>query len=286
MIDLQKIFWYSLLIFLIVVAITLVVVVDQKLAVSTPTFHEKEEKLSLLHHIDQKIDYFHYDYLDRYLAYQEKNPNLSDIDIITQVNLGLDQPFYENTKQSNHLHQTFILVNKYLFLPEDYIPNNLVEISKDFSNSTKMLVYEAKENFEKMCQKAKDEGYTIRAISAYRSYDYQKQLYDNYVLKDGVDLADTYSARPGYSEHQTGLVVDVDNGKQNYEQFEQTKEFSWMQENAHLYGFILRYPKEKEEITGYQYESWHYRYVGKEIASILYHNHLTLDEYFVRYIEK
>lgn len=283
----KKIFWYVLLFFIVVVIISLVVIIDKKLEPQQEqSKDEKKEKLELLNNIDKKIDYFNYNYLDRYVSFKTSNPSLSDTDIITRVNLGLDQPFYQNTRQSNKLNQTTILVNKYIYLPEDYVPNNLTTISSKFTSSTKQLVYEAKEAFEKMATAAEDQGYTIRAISAYRSYEYQKGLYDNYVQKDGVEQADTYSARPGHSEHQTGLVVDIDNGKTDYNNFEGTEEFKWMEENAHLYGFILRYPKEKECITGYDYESWHYRYVGETIASFIKSNNLTFDEYYVRYIDK
>jgi len=283
----KKLFWYVLLVFILVVIISLILITEKKNEVkSEKPKNEKTEKLSLLNNIDKKIDYFNYNYLDRYINYKKNNPNISDIDIITRVNIGLDQPFYQNTKQSNKLNNITILVNKYIYLPEDYIPNNLVNISNDFSSSTRMLVYEAKDAFEKMATDAKKEGYTIRAISAYRSYEYQKGLYDNYVKKDGVQLADTYSARPGFSEHQTGLVVDIDNNKTDYNNFETTEEFKWMQENAHKYGFILRYPKDKENITGYEYESWHYRYVGEKVATLIKNNNLTLDEYYVRYIDK
>lgn len=283
----KRIFWYVLLIFIIVVTITLVVIIDKKIDIKkNPIQDERKEKLELLNNIDKKIDYFKYSYLDRYIDYKRKCSTLSDIDIITRVNIGLDQPFYQNTKQSTKLNQNTILVNKYIYLPTDYTPNNLTTISSNYTSSTKQLVYEAKEAFEKMAEKAKEEGYTIRAISAYRSYEYQKNLYDNYVKQDGVELADTYSARPGFSEHQTGLVVDIDNGKTDFNYFENTEEFKWMQENAESFGFILRYPKEKEEITGYDYEAWHYRYVGKDIARFIKNNNLTLDEYYIRFIDK
>ena len=283
----KKIFWYILLIFIVLVIISLVVIIDKKIDIKQEQPQdEKKEKLELLNNIDKKIDYFHYTYLDRYTDYKEKNPSLSDIDIITRVNLNLDQPFYQNTRQSNRLNQLTILVNKYIYLPEDYIPNNLTTISTEFSSSTRQLVYEAKEAFEKMATAAKEQGYTIRAISAYRSYEYQKGLYDSYVQKDGITIADTYSARPGHSEHQTGLVVDIDNGETDYNNFESTKEFEWMETNAQNYGYILRYPKEKKDITGYDYESWHYRYVGKDIATFIKNNNLTFDEYYARYIEK
>ena len=136
-----------------------------------------------------------------------------------------------------------------------------------------------------MANDAESEGYTIRAVPAYRSYTYQQALYQNYVLQDGEKNADTYSARPGYSEHQTGLVVDIDNGKQDFNHFEETEEFKWIQENAKYYGFILRYPKGKENLTGYTYEAWHYRYVGKKIAQEMANKDITLDEYYVKYLE-
>lgn len=283
----KKLFWYMLLVFIIVVIISFILITDKKTVDnSNKTMNDKERKLTLLNNIDKKIDYFNYDYLDRYITYKNYHSTLSDVDVVTRVNIGLDQPFYQNTRKSLKLNQVTILVNKYIYLPNDYVPDNLVNITSSFSTSNKQLVYESKEKFEKMASDALKQGYTIRAISAYRSYDYQKNLYDSYVEKDGVDQADSYSARPGHSEHQTGLVVDIDNGVVDFNNFEETEEFKWMQDNSHLYGFILRYPKGKEDITGYDYESWHYRYVGVEIATFIKNNNLTLDEYYVRYIDK
>lgn len=282
----KKIFWSVLIIFIIMVILTLTVIIEKNIKPKEKIKNAKDIKLELLNNIDKKIDYFNYSYLDKYINYKNKYPNLSDIDIITRVNIGLDNNFYNNTKESKLLNKTNILVNKYIYLPSNYIPNNLVTISNEYSTSNKMLVYEAKEAFEQMAQDAKEQGYTIRAISAYRSYDYQKELYDNYLSKDSIENVDTYSARPGHSEHQTGLVIDIDNKEKNFENFENTKEYTWMKDNAHLYGFILRYPKNKENITGYNYESWHYRYVGKEIATYIKNNNITLDEYYVKFIDK
>ena len=283
----KKIFIYILLVFIGLVVISLVVFVDKKINHhNNSTIDETSNKLALLNNIDKKIDYFNYKYLDRYIDYKNKCSNISDVDVVTRVNLGLDNPFYQNTRQSTYLNSSSILVNKYIYLPEDYIPKDLVEISNKFSNSTRLLVYEAKEAFEKMANDALKENLNIRVISSYRSYEYQTTLYNNYVEKDGVEVADTYSARPGFSEHQTGLVIDIDNIKTSFENFENTEEFTWMINHAHEYGFILRYPKGKENITGYNYESWHYRYVGKKIANFIVSNNLTFDEYFIRYIDK
>lgn len=119
-------------------------------------------------------------------------------------------------------------------------------------------------------------GYSMPLLSGYRSYYTQQTLYNNYVNIDGKDLADTYSARPGHSEHQTGLAFDVGNIDDNYGN---TQEGIWLKNNAHLYGFIIRYPKGKEHITGYQYEPWHIRYLGVEHATNIYNSEITLEEY-------
>ena len=126
---------------------------------------------------------------------------------------------------------------------------------------------------------ALEAGYHIIAVSTYRNYGYQKKLYKHYVKTKGKKYANVCSAKAGHSEHQTGLAVDVANSSLDYDNFDQTNEFEWMKNNAHKYGFILRYPKDKTSITGYKYEPWHYRYVGKDIAHIIYQKKITLEEY-------
>ncbi|MHA6259841.1 M15 family metallopeptidase [Sporosarcina sp. CAU 1771] len=142
---------------------------------------------------------------------------------------------------------------------------------------------EARSKYEEMAAEAKLSGYSLVAFSTYRSFEYQQGLYKRYVDKDGREAADRYSARPGYSEHQTGLTFDI--GEENEQDLWLTAEFGeseagkWLASNAHRYGFIMRYPLGKEEITGYMYESWHYRYVGEEVATELYQQKITLEEY-------
>lgn len=244
------------------------------------------DKLEELGNINKKIKYFKEDYIDRYIAYKNKNKNLSNSNIVLRVNIGLDQEFYTNIQKALGMNSSLILVNKFYYLDKDYIPNNLEEIDNQYSVAGKQLVNVARISFECLAKKAKEEGFNIRAVSTYRSYDYQTNLYNNYVKQDGVQEADKYSARPGFSEHQTGLAVDVDNVVTSFNNFEETEEYKWMLENAHKYGFILRYPKEKEDITGYIYEPWHYRYVGVNIASFIYQNNLTYEEYYFKYLDK
>lgn len=247
---------------------------------------KKDIKLSQLENIDQKISYFNYDNIDRYIDYKKKNKNLDIKQIITDVNIGIDQEYYTNTKESKYLNKPNILVNKYNYLTENYIPENLEDLDTNYSRSGMMLVNYAKTAFEQMAKDAKKEGYTIIAMSSYRSYKYQTNLYNKYADTDGVEVADTYSGRPGFSEHQTGLAVDIYNGKTTYTNFEETEEFIWMQDNAYKYGFILRFPKDKTKQTGYDYESWHYRYVGKDIAKYIKKHNLCYEEYYVQKIEK
>ena len=232
-----------------------------------------------------KLSYYKKENLDRYKAYKTSNPDLSIENIVTRVNLNLDKEIYTDTRPSTNLNTNYLLVNKFNYLDSNYIPENLELLDNSYAKSGIYLVKEAKDNIERLIDKAKNDGMNIRVISAYRSYSYQENLYNNYVKNDGVENADTYSARPGYSEHQTGLVVDITRAFDDFNNFENTNEYSWMLENAHNYGFILRYPKDKEDITTYSFEAWHYRYVGVELAQKIKPSNLTFDEYYVRYLE-
>lgn len=233
----------------------------------------------------KKIDYCIDSYQNRYMNYYQKHKTLSFDDIITRVNIGLDYPFYTHSKKATHLDKEYVLVNKYLYLNKDYTPNNLEIIPEEYARSGMRLVSYAKESFVKMARQARLDGITIIAMSSYRSYQYQVNLYNRYVESDGKKAADSYSARAGFSEHQTGLCVDIYDGDLDYTHFERSDSFDWMMKNAYRYGFILRFPKDMEHITGYQYESWHYRYVGKKVAKYIHDHHITFEEYYTKFIE-
>lgn len=167
-----------------------------------------------------------------------------------------------------------IVVNKTYSLPSNFAPNNLVTI-----NGYIKVVDYVKNAFNELKSDASSIGLNIYASSGYRSYSDQKYIYNNYVKMDGQEKADTYSARAGYSEHQTGLAIDVNTIDMT---FDNTEESIWLKENCYRYGFIIRYPKNKDSITGYMYEPWHIRYVGKELAKKLYNDGqwITLEEYY------
>lgn len=163
-----------------------------------------------------------------------------------------------------------LLVNKTYGLPSDYNPGE----DREAVDHLNQMIKAAKE----------EEGLIIQSVSGFRSYSYQKGLYERYVKRDGEKKASTYSAKPGHSEHQTGLAFDIggtDKSKWVNDSFDGTKEAKWLAKNAHRFGFILRYPKGKTDITGYKYEPWHFRYVGLDHAKEIYERGITLEEYLL-----
>lgn len=219
--------------------------------------------------------YYIPDNLDRYLAYSPKADNIDDI--ISIVNVGADSEWYTNTEETNLDDGIKMLVNKFHYLNEDYLPDDIVPISNWYAyegHSTKKEVYD---HYVSMWNDANEQGLVLLVNSSYRTFEEQQEQYDM--------SNDDYASRPGYSEHQTGLALDIVSDGVQGNEFENTDEFKWLQENAHKYGFILRYPKDKEYITGYNYESWHYRYVGEELATKVKESGLTYDEYYAYYCE-
>lgn len=180
------------------------------------------------------------------------------------------------------------LVNKDFYLPDQYTPSDLVRPKVSFSfgdqNLEKALMRkEAAEALEKMFASAKESGISLFAVSGYRSFDRQKNLFDAEVNRVGEEKAEQAVAVPGSSEHQSGLAMDIGSQSTNFqltEGFADTKEGKWLAENAHRFGFILRYPKGKETITHYEFEPWHFRYVGVKAATSIYEHQWTLEEYF------
>jgi len=180
-----------------------------------------------------------------------------------------------------------ILVNKEHLLLCDYVPEGLVEINepmgskldKTYVNRLNSEVYAA---FKQMQKDALKAGYEIFIDSSYRSYGYQDRIFNDVALKKGTEYAERFVAMPGASEHQTGLAIDIiyrRNSEMIEEQTEDDAEIKWLCENAHKYGFILRYPKGKEKITGFNFEPWHFRYVGKIPAEKIFAQNITLEEY-------
>lgn len=209
--------------------------------------------------------------------------NYSFIESLNKVNHP-NFLYNSNVKKAITVKDT-ILVNKTHFLDKDYIPPNLVKVENvnyiKRPNEEMLLNKEALKQYKNMEIFAKQNNLSIYLFSCFRSYSKQQILWEmnSFITSD-------YLALPGFSEHQTGLSVDIASLKTGLtSDFENTLEFKFLMNNAHKYGFILRYPKDKKDITGYGYEPWHFRYVGKEIAKICYKENLTLEEYFYKYFE-
>lgn len=189
-------------------------------------------------------------------------------------------------KEKNNLNNNsnLILVNREHTLTENYVPNDLIVPNISLTTAENMTEYvraEAATAFENMFNDAEKDGIYLIGISGYRSYDYQQTVYDNNVKVEGEVKTSQYVAVPGSSEHQTGLVMDILSNEYSTLDagFENTNAFKWLNENMSKYGFILRYPKGKEDITGYEYEPWHLRYVGIDAAKEIMEKGLTLEEY-------
>lgn len=177
------------------------------------------------------------------------------------------------------------LVNKQRAIPETYVPPELIVTGlptrANATSDEKRVRQTIDGPLTQMFNAAQKQGHALMIGSAYRSADTQRQLFNTYVAQAGFEEANKYSAHPGHSEHQTGLAVDISTVSQQCylsECFIDTADGQWLAENAHLYGFHLRYPKGKEDITGYNFEPWHYRYVGVELATALHKSGLTLDQ--------
>jgi LAS superfamily LD-carboxypeptidase LdcB len=186
-----------------------------------------------------------------------------------------------------------LLVNKTHSLPKSYVPEELVVPNVLFSFEEylpkKQMHKDAASALEEMFEGAKAENIQIYAVSGYRSYKRQKQIFQYNVNQHGEHYANQFSARPGESEHQTGFTMDITARSVNFgliQQFGETKEGKWVADNAYKYGFIIRYPEDKEVITGYIYEPWHLRYIGKDAAAFIKEKRITLEEYVAEYMPK
>lgn len=237
-----------------------------------PAFASADE-VNLLRHYQPE-------YHERYVNYKNAHPELAYFDVVTYVNIGLDFPYYadEIVKNVTNPDSVYVLCNKYNRLPEDYVPPEY----QNAGGRALFLRNEAQAQFDIMRADAAKSGINIYIVSGYRSYAVQDQIYRNYKQRD-PNGADKYSARPGHSEHQTGLAADL-NTASSSAHFEATKEFAWLLGNAHNYGFILRYPEGKEWLTGYMFEPWHWRYVGAKAAAEIKKSDITFDEYCAIYL--
>jgi len=236
------------------------------------------EKKDISKYID--IKNFNVDNIERYDKYlQETKYDINKV--VTYVNINLDKEFYSDSILVESPNDITAIINKYNHVNKDFVPKDLVTLF-DTKIGAKM-VKPAAEAYEKLVKAAKEDSITLESTTAYRSYSFQNTLYTNYVAKDGVKLADTYSARPGTSEHQLGLAVDLNDPYVEGSRLDD-KDYKWLLDNSYKYGFIVRYTKEGVPITGYMEEPWHIRYLGIDLATKVHESGLTYEEYYDLYM--
>lgn len=219
---------------------------------------------------------------DLYLKYLKEYDTVRDV--IEIVNTNRYRELYEGVEETDLSKGYLILVNKYYQLPSDYEPDDLVSVDPALGRGKlRNEVYEA---YKRLYADAKEEGYDLKVLSAYRSYGVQNAVYNGYLEIDPKEVVDTYSARPGHSEHQSGLCLDVSEPGYSLDDFYLTEASVWLKENCHKYGFIIRYPEDKTGITGYQGEPWQIRYLGVKTATDVIEKGITYDEYYACFVEK
>ena len=193
--------------------------------------------------------------------------------------------FYEKMEKTDTSKGDLMLVNKYYYLNDSFTGLDLVNIESNYG--TGQMNQEAYNAFKKLSDDARNQGLNILVKSGYRDFYTQQSIYNGYLQTNGEWWTNLMSAKAGHSEHQTGLAVDVQTySTYNLRDFLYTNEYNWMINNSYKYGFILRYPENTRDTTGYDFEPWHYRYVGIEAAKIIHDENLLFEEYYSYYIQK
>jgi D-alanyl-D-alanine carboxypeptidase len=216
---------------------------------------------------------------DEYKKYSDDSGDNAYTSVV-YVNLGYNNSDYKNPTIVKEFKKD-MLVNKHFQLDDSFVPEDLVEVDKSYTDGEKLkLNREAYEAFKKMYH----DNSNIYINTAYRSHKDQQELSNYYKRLYGKEYVNKYVARPGFSEHETGLAFDVASKHKNI--FVTSKEYDWMVKNAYKYGFILRYPARFEKITGFRQEAWHFRYVGKKISTAIHKNYMSFEEYYAVNIYK
>ena len=230
------------------------------------------------------VDFAKLENYDRYVTYSDET-GVNEYDTVIYVNLDLDKADYQDAILVKEFSSD-MLVNKHRYLSSDFVVEDLTEIDTKYASEKGLYSSRIALNaFTQMYQDALKEDYHLVINSAYRSYQDQLDLMDFYRNAYGQSYVDKYVSKEGFSEHQTGLAFDI--GSRDSRIFADSREYQWMLNNAYKYGFILRYDKRYEDLTGFREEPWHYRYVGKKIAKYIQeHNNMSLEEYFVLFLNK
>lgn len=233
-----------------------------------------------------KQDYFIFDNLDKYLDYMKESGNSSPEEVVGLVNTKASNGFYSDITETDTSKGILMLVNKFYGLDETYEPDDLKSVSLSYAYAGKKVSEIIYDDLIEMLEDASDSGYKIVVDQGYRSYIDQLDAYNTYAYSKGETYADEIAARAGHSEYQTGLSVLLTPYNKIIEDVSENEEYMWLIKNSYKYGFIQRYPEGKENITGFSYDPWRFRYVGVEIATKIHNENITFDEYYEFYINK
>lgn len=233
------------------------------------------------------IKYFNFDKLDEYKEYKNNNESVELNEVIAIVNVGANKEWYSDIKETDSQENELMLVNKFYKLPDDFEPKDIMNVPASYAYAGMYISELIYEDLVSLILDAKESGYTLVVEEGYRSFVDQKEIYEEYKSSYSEEYADEIAARAGHSEYQTGLSIEIVPYNKVIEEneLENNEEYNWLLNNAYKYGFIMRYPKGKEHITGFSYNPWRYRYVGRIASKIIHDENITFDEYYEYYVK-
>lgn len=233
-----------------------------------------------------KEKYFIYNNLNRYLDYYSNHEKIDATKVVAIVNTGADSDWYDNVKSTDTSKGTSMLINKFYALSEGYEPEDLVEVPGYYAYSDVSVSKVIYDNLTEMLDAARSAGYTLVVSQGFRSYKEQLDTYKDIENSSSTEYAEIIAARAGHSEYQSGLGILIAPYAKDPSENKTSPEHTWLINNAHKYGFILRYPEGTEDITGFNSDAWRLRFVGVDISSKIKNENITFDEYYAYYINK
>ena len=215
---------------------------------------------------------------------QEKYKKKTYAEIVQTVNVEMNIDWLDNQKETDISKKELMIVNRIYGLSEDYVPEDLVDVPVKYAYAGKKLSNSVLQEVIKLIEEGKTNNYNFVVSDGYRSYEDQKKMYDSYADSIGISETDEFVARPGHSEHQSGLLLELKPYNKIISDVSTNEEYLWLRENAHKFGFIFRYNKEHEDLTGFSSFTWKIRYVGVEAATKIYNEGICFEEYYAYYV--
>lgn len=232
-----------------------------------------------------KEKYFMFKNFDKYLDYRREHIDYDYSKIVSIINTEANIDWIDEEKETDTSKGILMLVNRLYGLNKEYEVNDVVDVPIKYAYNGKKLSNILMDDLMSLCDEAAQSGYTLVVSDGYRSYEEQEKLYNSYVSSNGRSEADKVVARPGHSEYETGLSLDLVPYNKYYDTPKASEEYIWLRENAHKFGFIFRFDQEKENLTGFKEYTWRLRYVGVDAATIIYNENMCFEEYYAFYVE-